>query len=234
MVGDAIAITRLAVTRFAASPLPVPRQDPDTSRAKAQAILSQRQFQHPDSVMTRVVRWLGERLGGVVTDLLSGGWGSALAWLIVLVCIGLIVVLVVVVVRATPTRPERDVEAPLRVEVRRGSQDWTAEAERLEAQGQWKAGMRCRYRALTSELVAEQLVRDLPGRTSGEYRNDLSATLPDARDDFGAASELFERAWYGDRPTGADERDRFGHHAAEVKARAARRAGRRDHERVPS
>jgi hypothetical protein len=184
--------------------------------------------------MTRALRWIAERLGGAVSDLLSGGWGSAFAWLVVLVCLGLVVTLVVVVVRGTPTRPERHTAAPVRIEVRRGSQDWTAEAERLEAQGEWKAAMRCRYRALTSELVAEQLVQDLPGRTSGEYRDDLSTTLPDARDDFGAASELFERAWYGDRPTGADERDRFRQHATEVRTRAGHRSRRRDHERVPS
>jgi Domain of unknown function (DUF4129) len=224
MVGD----------RFAAAPLPVPRQDPDTSRAKAQAILSQRQFQHPASLMTRALRWLGEHLGRAVSDLLSGGWGSAFAWLVVLVCLGVVVVLVVLVVRGTPARPERADESPVRIEVRRGSQDWTAEAERLEADGDWKAAMRCRYRALTSELVADQLVQDLPGRTSGEYRNDLSATLPDARDDFGAASELFERAWYGDRPTGADESVRFRHHANEVRTRTGHRSARADHERVSS
>jgi Domain of unknown function (DUF4129) len=230
MVGD-----YSAAARSAAAPLPVPVQHPDTSRAKAQAILNQHQFQHPASLMTRALRWIAEHLGGAVSDLLSGGWGSAFAWLVVVVCIGLIVMLVVVVVRGTPTRPEREDVAPVRIGIRRGSQDWTAEADRLEAQGEWKSAIRCRYRALTSELVADRLVRDLPGRTSGEYRDDLSATVPDAREDFGAASDLFERAWYGDRPTGEDESARFRHHASEVRTRAGRRdRGSPEHERVSS
>jgi Domain of unknown function (DUF4129) len=33
---------------------------------------------------------------------------------------------------------------------------------------------------------------------------------------FSGATELFERAWYGDRPTGRDEADRFRGLADEV------------------
>ena len=219
---------------LAAKPLPIPVQDPDTSRAKAHAILQQKQFQHPASLLTRALRWVAEHLAGAAGDLLSGGWGTVIAWVVVIACLTLVGFLVYVVVRSTPSRTPKEPEAPVRVEVRRGSQDWTAEAERLEAAGEWKDGLRCRYRALTSRLVADHLVRDLPGRTSGEYRADLSATAPDAGDDFGAASDLFERAWYGDWPTGAEESAQFRRHASEVEARAVARPGRHDRERVSS
>jgi len=220
--------------RFAAAPLPVPQQDPATSQAKAQAILSQRQFQHPVSFMTRVLRWIADHLGGGVADLLRGGWGTFVAWLVVAAAIALVVLVVVLVVRRTPRLAVRDDEAPVRVEVRRDARDWLAEAERLEADGQWKAALRCRYRALTAGLVSKRLVRDLPGRTSGEYRDDLAVTVPGAREDFGAASDLFERAWYGDRATGAEESERFRAHAREVETRAEQPDQRMERERVPS
>jgi len=173
-----------------------------------------------------------DRLGSGAGDLLGGGFGAVVAWSVLIVCAGLVVLLVVVVARNVPRQPERD-EPTLRVEVRRGSADWTAEAERLEAAGEWKAALRCRYRALTAELVARRVVRDLPGRTTGEYRADVATTAPDARTDFGAASELFERAWYGARPTGADESARFREHAEHVLARADR-ADRADRDLVSS
>jgi len=219
--------------RLAAAPLPVPRQDAATSRAKAASILSQRQFQHSESWTTRVLHWIADHLGGGVSDLLRGGVGTFIAWLVVAAAIAL-VVLVIVLVRRTPRLPVQEEDAAVRVEVRRDARDWLAEAERLEAEGQWKAALRCRYRALTAKLVSKRLVRDLPGRTSGEYRDDLAVTVPQARDDFGAASELFERAWYGDRATGADESERFRAHAREVEALAEQPDQRLDRERVPS
>jgi hypothetical protein len=220
--------------RFAATPLPVPRQDPATSQAKAQAILSQHQFHHSESIPTRVLRWIADHLGRGVSDLLRGGWGTFVAWLVVIAAVALVVLVVVLVVRRTPHLPMQDEDAPVRVEVRRDARDWLAEADRLEAEGQWKAALRCRYRALTAGLVSKRLVRDLPGRTSGEYRDDLAVTVPRARDDFGAASDLFERAWYGDRATGAEESERFRAHAREVEALAEQPDQHMDRERVPS
>ena len=66
------------------------------------------------------------------------------------------------------------------------------------------------------------MIRDLPGRTSGEYRADVAATLPAAAADFAAATELFEQAWYGDVTTGPDESARFRHLADLVVDRAGK------------
>jgi hypothetical protein len=92
---------------------------------------------------------------------------------------------------------------------RRTAVDWRKEAERLEQAGEWKGGLRCRYRALVAELVERDILRDVPGRTAGEYRAELRDHAPGAAVPFAGASELFERAWYGDLPTGPDETERF-------------------------
>ena len=53
------------------------------------------------------------------------------------------------------------------------------------------------------------MVDEVPGRTSGEYRAEVAGSVPVAATDFSGATELFELAWYGNRPTGADEAGRF-------------------------
>ena len=101
------------------------------------------------------------------------------------------------------------------VELTRRPDEWRAEAARLEAEGRWAEGLRCRYRALVAELVARGAIAELPGRTAGEYVRDVSASLPQAAPSFAAATELFEAVWYGGAETGAAEAARF----AELEAR---------------
>ena len=59
---------------------------------------------------------------------------------------------------------------------------------------------------------------DVPGRTSGEYRADVRESLPEVAEAFAAAADLFERAWYGDLPTGEAEAVRFSRDAELVLA----------------
>ena len=108
-------------------------------------------------------------------------------------------------VQADPTRPG----PPLQVEVRRSPIEWRREAEQFEARGEWKSALRCRYRALVADLVARKVVRDLAVTPPASTGPTCSTALPDAAAEFGGATELFERAWYGDRPTGAEENERF-------------------------
>ena len=46
--------------------------------------------------------------------------------------------------------------------------------------------------------------------------------MPEAGAAFGGASELFERAWYGNRPTGPTESERFRALADQVLERVDR------------
>ena len=93
---------------------------------------------------------------------------------------------------------------------------WRAEAEDHERAGEWRHALRCRYRALVADLAGRGVLDEIPGRTAGEYRSELAVAVPAAGPPFAGATELFERAWYGGRPTGAGDADRFRHLEAEV------------------
>jgi hypothetical protein len=86
---------------------------------------------------------------------------------------------------------------------------WRVDAEKAEADGEWKLAMRARYRWLLGELIDRQLLVNVPGRTPGEYRTDLARIRPDQATALATATDLFERAWYGNEPTGPDENRQF-------------------------
>lgn len=98
----------------------------------------------------------------------------------------------------------------------RPADEWRAAAGQAEAAGDWRAGIRLRYRALLAELIAAGVIDDLPGRTAGEYRRAVTAAVPTVGVATASATDLFERPWYGLRPTGAAERDRFVELEAEI------------------
>ena len=92
------------------------------------------------------------------------------------------------------------------------------DAERLEAEGEWKLALRARYRELVRTLTDRRQLPDVAGRTTGELRVDLDRTTPAASADFDVACLLFELAWYADVPTGVDENARFREAATGVLA----------------
>jgi hypothetical protein len=209
--------------QWAARPLPQPHQAPGVSKAKATAILSERQFRAArPGLVAQILRWLGQHLALAATRLLGGGYGALLGWMLLGLAVAVVGLLVYIGTRTLRGDPAR-LDAPLRVEVHRSPTDWRRLADEHEARSDWKEGLRCRYRALIAELIALHVVLDLPGRTTGEYRGDVGATLPEAAPDFAGASELFERAWYGDRPTGADQSRQFVQLAEAVVDQARRR-----------
>ena len=210
------ALPALGAPGGAAQPLPTPTQDPAATRARADEILARPEFRKAQPnllqrLATTVSRWVSDLFQG----LLVGGIGAAAAWFILIVA-GLVVAAVALRltrdVRADPSRAL--VELP--VAVRRTPVEWRRQAEAHEAAGEWKDALRCRYRALVADLVARRAIRDLPGRTTGEYRAEVGANVPAGAGAFGGASELFERAWYGNRPTGAAENEQFRELADEV------------------
>jgi hypothetical protein len=114
----------------------------------------------------------------------------------------------------------RDIDVD--IEEDRPADAWKADAEQAEASGQWKLALRARYRWLLGELFERQVLANVPGRTPGEYRADLARLLPEQATTSATATELFERAWYGNEPTGPDENQQFRSCAEQVLAAAER------------
>ncbi|HEX9258479.1 MAG TPA: DUF4129 domain-containing protein, partial [Acidimicrobiales bacterium] len=86
---------------------------------------------------------------------------------------------------------------------------WRDEAAAHAEAGRWKDALRCRYRALVGDLARRGLLDEIPGRTTGEERGQLRTNAPEVTTEFAGATDLFDRAWYGDEPTGPSEHDRF-------------------------
>ncbi len=211
---DLVAFTiAFAVAGGPAGPPPA-----DESVARADEILSRPEFAPPErSLFQRVTDWIGERISDLLTNLFGGGQGSFSSWIVLGLCVAVIGVVIFFVVRSLRRDPPVDL-TPDDGEVVRSSADWRTEAERFEAAGSWKAALRARYRELIAELVARGVVRDVPGRTTGEYRTEVRRRVPSVADDFDVASALFDAAWYGDLPTGADENRAFRERSRRVVA----------------
>jgi hypothetical protein len=189
----------------------VPEPPPGTVREKADQILRDAQFQHSSSKspMKRLLDWLGDQISLPFTS--AAGGNNVVGLLIVAAFIGL---LVYVLSRLRFTVPhsssEVDVDdTDVEMEEDRPADAWRAEAEAAEAAGEWKLALRARYRWLLGELFERQVLPSVPGRTPGEYRHDVARTRPEASADFTRATDLFERAWYGNEPTGREENEVF-------------------------
>ncbi|MCU0268769.1 MAG: DUF4129 domain-containing protein [Acidimicrobiales bacterium] len=209
--------------------LPSPTADPDQVRRAADEILSRPEYRPPSrSLLERFFDWLGDVLDEIFGQTFGtggGGKGTPLLWVVLVV----LAVLAVVLVRrfaATRVPKQRGAEIEVDIEPRRSADEWRHEAERLEALGEWKQALRARYRVLVGELLERRVVDDVPGRTTGEYRHEVTAAAPAVAGAFTAASDLFEQAWYGDVPTGEAENRRFRELAEQVLAGARVAEGR--------
>ena len=200
----ALALLVALALPAAGAELPVPEQDPSRVRSAVEEVLSRPEFRALEPTpIERAQRWVAERLERLLTDLVGGGPGSAL--------VGIVVVAGLLGLAATGLRFARGVRRDpagrgrSRAAPRRTARDWTAEAEAHERAGRWAAAVRCRYRALVAVLADAGIVEEVPGRTAGEYRQEVGSAVPEASADFDGASEVFERAWYGDEPSGPDD-----------------------------
>lgn len=101
---------------------------------------------------------------------------------------------------------ERDAVA---VDRSREPVNWRAEAEQHRRAGRYRDALRCRYRALVGDLARRGLIDEIPGRTTGEERVQLSLITPAASTPFNSAADLFDGAWYGHLEVDAADDDHF-------------------------
>jgi hypothetical protein len=205
--------------------LPTPEQPPEQVEEQADDILSGAEFQEPEpTLFERAERWVLEQIAKVLESLGGGGQSSLLGWAVLIPLVALVVFLLVRLARTVQPDPESTTE--ISVERARSAAQWADAADEAEAVGRWKEGLRCRYRGLVADLVALGVLDEVAGRTTGEHRREVAKEAPEAAAPFSGAAELFDRAWYGDRETGAEQSAQFQALGADAVA-AARRRNRR-------
>ena len=193
-------------------------------RDRAHEILSRSEFGRHESLVQRVLDWIGDQLSRFTFGI--GGGPGFVGDLIGLVVLAGVITMIVVLVRAflrrnRSARDGQDDDLSIELEDGRAAADWRTDAERLEAAGEWREAMRARYRELVTALVEARVLVDLPGRTTGEYLTEYSRARPEGREAFDALTRLFEGVWYGGVHTGAEDNQRFRQLAAVARAAQA-------------
>jgi hypothetical protein len=179
--------------------LPKPTRPPGQVSRTIDRVLARPEYQHPGpSLLERIQRDVLDWVARVLSRVVGAGLG---AW----IALAVILALVALVVWRVAGGVTRDPGQGVAVSARRlrPAADWRAEAEAHERAGEWRQAVRARYRALVADLAGRGLLQEIPGRTAGEYRAELGDALPAASPQFAGATELFEGAWYGRRPTAA-------------------------------
>jgi hypothetical protein len=87
--------------------------------------------------------------------------------------------------------------------------DWRAAAAEHLAAGRFREALRCRYRSLVGDLARRDLLDEIPGRTTGEEREQLAELAPASSPAFSRASSMFDDVWYGAAPVSRADYDRF-------------------------
>ena len=226
----------VVVPRAGAEP-PTPAHDPAAVRELADEILARDEFQPPDpTLLDRIFDWIDDHLipgdgddGGSRASLPgTGGSGIVTAVFLVAAVVAIGWILRTLLRHRRRRRRRAEDDPATEIEVHRSASEWAEAAARHESEGRWKEGLRCRFRALVELLTDDGVVPEIAGRTSGELLDDVAAELPEAAEPFGSAVHLFERAWYGDLPTGAHEAAAFGAAADAVLGGLSQRRARRE------
>lgn len=205
-------------------PLGAVVQNPDAVRDAACRLVESRSVCSPPSAPATVPRAPAMSSAG-------GGLLGVMLWgLLILVVIALAVVAFRYLRDHRPPRDavddepdDPDAEAVVGTVVIDRSKEprgWREQADAHRAAGRYQDALRCRYRALVGDLARRGLLHEIPGRTTGEERQELRAGGSAAVSFFGEAADLFDAAWYGRVDVDAADDEHFQRLDREVLARA--------------
>lgn len=93
---------------------------------------------------------------------------------------------------------------------------WRRLAAEARDAGDHREAVRCQYRALIGDLARAGYVDEIPGRTSGEERDQVAEIAPrlgdvgrDVARQFDVAADTFDEAWFDDRAVTEADDQRF-------------------------
>lgn len=201
----------------------------DEDKQRLDEILRREEFQKPSNdEESRFQRWLREFLEwlqgflptpGPVTNKEVSGM-PAVAWWLQFLIIGIAVALIGYGIyrfgpalipslrREKKDRPEDRVILGERVGHDQTATDVFAEAEQLARDGDVRGAIRKGYIALLCELSDRKLIGLARHKTNRDYLRDVRKRK-DIYDDVRALTGSFERNWYGKKPSGAADWERF-------------------------
>ncbi len=180
--------------------------DPDSATARrwAREELADPVYHQRESLLSRVLTWLKERLDEAQTTLSGLDARTAAVVLTVAVVIGVLAVLFI----AGPVRRARRARESVEVFVadERSAAELRAAADAAAAAGRWAEAVLDRFRCLLRSLEERAVLAERPGWTADEATAEAAEALPSCAADLRRASRLFDDVCYGDRPaTAADE-----------------------------
>ncbi len=202
----------LAVLARLAIGVPSLEHDPGRVRDMARDLLSRPPYREDAAgPVAQALRWLRRQLAEGLWNALSAiGFGTAGAWVVVV--IGLAVFAVVVWYWTRGLVVDRSAQTVPSAPPSRTVDDWLREAHQHVGAERWREALRCRYGALIVALTDAGVIQDVPGRTVRELTAEVAREAPELTTVVEAVGRRFEAVWYGNER--ADEDD------AEVAANA--------------
>lgn len=195
--------------------------DPEAINGAADDIVSQPQYQPAErgllgraadwvgdalepvaDLLNRFLEWLGSWLGfGAGIGGAGGSGGFLLGWIVLAVGAAALVWFLVRVMPRRRLRSKKTDKPTIehRQRDRFTRKQWLERAEAAEAERNYTAAVRARYRALAAGLADHDELDPSEAATSGEHLRAFDATEP-RREQFRSATDRYERAWFGNQP----------------------------------
>lgn len=206
--------------------------DAETARRWAVEELARPEYHQRESLLSRLLTWIGEQLSQMADAARVSSWqGAALlvGALLATVLVGLWV--------AGPVRRGRaraGTQGVLDHDDARSAADLRAAADRAAAAGDWALAVVERFRAVVRDLEERTVLDERPGRTAHEAVVDASARMPEVADRLAAGGRLFDDVAYGDAEVDRAADDTMRELDAVVRATRPRAPARVDRPAVPA
>jgi hypothetical protein len=189
------------VTSFLAD-VPVEIGRDDARRAAAAELTDPGYRAAEPSLVSKVLRWIGERL----SELLAAVSSSVPGGIFGLVVLVVVVIVLVVVIRLKAGKLGRAArQESLVFEGRvRSADEYRKSAEAAAARGDFDEAVRERFRAVVRALEQRALLDARSGRTADEAAADAGRLLPGCADELRHGAAAFDDVHYGGRTASAE------------------------------
>lgn len=178
--------------------------DRDTAREWLTSELQRPEYAERESLLTRLINWVLERLGEIEWPAAALG-GPQLG---VLVTVLVVIVLLIAWLVAGPVRLGRDRAGSAEVldaDDARTAKQMRAAADAAAAAGDWRTATVERFRAVVRSLEERVIIEPRPGRTAQEAAADAGLRLPAQAAGLRSGADLFDGVEYGDRVATAQD-----------------------------